>query len=181
MLEEEKLARDVYKTFYKKWGQQSFDNISQSEETHIGAIRSLAEKYGIDISFYNDEVGKFTDEKLASLFNDLVVSGEVSLVEALKVGALIEEIDIVDLEDYSKKTANSDIVLVYENLMLGSRNHLRSFVRTMSRQGHSYEAQRLDKTVYEAIINSENEKGGNGKNRGSGAGNGSGNGQNRVN
>jgi len=166
MLEEEKLARDVYLKLYEKWNQQSFSNISQSEKTHIGAIRSLAEKYGIDISFYNDEVGEFTDEKLLGLYNDLVTQGEGSLVEALKVGALIEEIDILDLEEYLSQTDKDDIALVYENLIRGSRNHLRSFVRTMTRQGQDYEPQRLGKTNYEEIINSENERGGSGQGSG---------------
>ncbi len=163
MLEEEKLARDVYRKLYEKWNQQTFNNISQSEETHIGAVRSLSEKYGIDISFYNDEVGKFTDEILSGLYNDLVAQGEGSLAEALKVGALIEEIDIMDLEEYLSQTDKDDIALVYENLMRGSRNHLRSFVRTMARQGQSYEPQRMGKTNYEEIINSENERGGSGQ------------------
>ncbi len=170
MLEEEKLARDVYKKLFEKWGQQTFNNISQSEETHIRAVRNLAQKYGIDTGFYNDEVGKFTDEVLSGLYNDLVAKGESSLPEALNVGALIEEIDIVDLEEYLKQTNNEDIALVYENLIRGSRNHLRSFVRTMSRQGQNYEAQRLSAANYEEIVNSENEQGsrqgsGQGRNR----------------
>jgi hypothetical protein len=93
------------------------------------------------------------------LYNDLVAQGESSLVEALKVGALIEEIDILDLEEYLEQTDNGDISLVYNNLIRGSRNHLRSFVRTMIRQGQSYEPQRLGEANYDEIINSENERG----------------------
>lgn len=163
MLEEEKLARDVYKKLYEKWSQQSFLNISGSEETHINAVRSLAEKYEVNIDFYNDEIGEFTDEKLLGLYNDLVAQGSDSLLEALKVGALIEEIDIIDLEEYLDQTDNEDIKLVYQNLIRGSRNHLRSFVRTMTRQGQDYEPQRLGKTNYEEIINSENERGSTGQ------------------
>lgn len=168
MLEEEKLARDVYKKLYEKWQQQNFDNISQSEATHISAVRGLAEKYGVDIQFYNDEIGKFTNSELSSLYNQLVAKGDESLSSALEIGALIEEIDIADLEEYIKQTNNGDIILVYENLMRGSRNHLRSFVRTMSRQGQNYEPQHLDKANYETIINSENERGGYGQAQGQG-------------
>lgn len=159
MMEEEKLARDVYIRLYEKWNQQTFKNISESEETHIGAVRSLTEKYGIDIDFYNDEVGEFTDEKLLGLYIDLVAQGEESLIGALKVGALIEEIDILDLEEYVGQTKNNDISLVYDNLIRGSRNHLRSFVRTMSRQGQNYKPQLLGNSSYDEIINSENERG----------------------
>lgn len=175
MLEEEKLARDVYTKLYEKWGQQNFTNISKSEGAHIAAVRALADKYSIDVSFYNDEVGKFTDEKLAGLFNNLVATGNNSLEEALKVGALIEEIDILDLEEYSSQTLNEDLLLVYDNLMRGSRNHLRSFVRTMSRQGWIYGPQRLSEEDYNSIINSENERGA-GQETGNPGGNGQGQG-----
>ncbi|PLX27345.1 hypothetical protein C0583_03440 [Candidatus Parcubacteria bacterium] len=160
MLEEEKLARDVYIKLFEKWNQQNFQNISQSEATHINAVKNLAEKYGIDIEFYNDEVGKYKNEELAKLFNDLVAEGNTSLINALEVGALIEEIDIIDLDKYLNQTSNSDIELVYENLKSGSRNHLRSFVRTMNSQGQNYEPQKLGQTDYDEIINSETEKGG---------------------
>ncbi len=159
MLEEEKLARDVYIKLYEKWGQQSFENISKSEETHMNAVQGLVDKYEIDASFFDDEVGKFTDEKLFGLYNDLVTQGEISIVDALKIGALIEEIDIIDLEGYLEETKNEDLILVYENLLRGSRNHLRSFTKTMTRQGQNYEPQRLKKAEYETIINSENERG----------------------
>ena len=44
MKEEEKLARDVYKSLYEKWGKQIFLNISKSEETHINAVIYLLQK-----------------------------------------------------------------------------------------------------------------------------------------
>lgn len=160
MLEEEKLARDVYVKFYEKWNQPIFDNISQSEETHKDAVRDLAKKFGVDIEFYNDEVGKFDNKELLGLYNDLVASGENSLLEALSMGALIEEIDILDLDKFLEQTSSGDISLVYNNLLKGSRNHLRSFVRNMTKQGYKYEPQKLSTINYERIINSENERGG---------------------
>lgn len=41
MREEEKLARDVYKTLWEKWGNQIFSNIAQSEQTHTDAIMKI--------------------------------------------------------------------------------------------------------------------------------------------
>ncbi|NPA47747.1 MAG: DUF2202 domain-containing protein, partial [Thermococci archaeon] len=41
MVEEEKLAHDVYTKLYEKWHLQIFDNIAKSESTHVNAVRTL--------------------------------------------------------------------------------------------------------------------------------------------
>lgn len=56
--------------------------------------------------------------------------------------------------------------LVYENLMKGSRNHLRSFVETLKSYGAKYEPQYITKEEYNSIISSERETGVRGKNSG---------------
>ena len=47
---------------------------------------------------------------------------------------------------------------MYENLLKGSRNHLRAFVRTLERQGISYEPVYLEQEVYDVIIGTSTEK-----------------------
>ena len=159
MIEEEKLAHDVYMFLYDKWGQNSFINIASSESTHIDAVKRLADDYGLDISFYDDEIGVFTDEKLQGLYDDLTAQGSTSLLEALKMGALIEEIDIVDLQNFMAQTDNEDILLVYENLEKGSRNHLRSFIGNISNQNGDYEPSHLTEEEYSQIVGSNIERG----------------------
>ncbi len=44
----------------------------------------------------------------------------------IDVGAVIEEIDMIDINKALLSIDNQDIVLVYQNLLKGSRNHLRS-------------------------------------------------------
>ena len=74
----------------------------------------------------------------------------------------IEEIDILDLEKYIAQTDHADIQLVYENLLKGSQNHLRAFVSTLQRQtGETYQPQYLSQDVYDAIVGSAIERGGN--------------------
>ena len=86
--------------------------------------------------------------------------GNISEIEALTVGAMIEEIDIRDLEEQLADITRTDIVFVYENLMRGSRNHLRSFVQNLSLRGVTYVPQYLSVDEYNSIINSGMEKGG---------------------
>ena len=160
MREEEKLARDVYLTLYSVWGQRIFTNISGAEQMHTNAIKLLLDKYEIPDPMQSDSIGSFTNADLKGLYETLTVQGSVSLVEALKTGALIEEIDIRDLVlELKEHVDNEDITFVYENLYRGSRNHLRAFVRNLSRQGVTYEPVVLDPSDYQAIIDSDWERG----------------------
>ncbi|MBI1932502.1 MAG: DUF2202 domain-containing protein [Ignavibacteriales bacterium] len=168
MREEEKLARDIYLVLYKKWNANVFNNISKSEQKHTDAIKILLDKYQITDPVISDEVGVFSNPDLQALYNTLIEKGNTSLIEALKVGAAIEEIDILDLQKNLEKVDNEDITYVYNNLMRGSRNHLRAFNQNLEAQEVDYKAQYLDQDQFEAIVSTSIEKGSNrgrGRNR----------------
>ncbi|MCI0578815.1 MAG: DUF2202 domain-containing protein [Chloroflexi bacterium] len=160
MREEEKLAHDVYMVLFEQWGLPIFQNIANSELTHTEAVKTLLIRYGLEDPAVDNAIGDFTNETLQSLYDQLVSQGSQSLTEALIVGATIEDLDIVDLQSSLSQTDKADIILVYENLMKGSRNHLRSFVNTLQRQtGETYQPQYLALAAYEDIINSPIESG----------------------
>jgi hypothetical protein len=159
MREEEKLARDVYTTLGNKWGVQIFSNIAASEQTHTDAVRNLLSSYNIPDPVKNDEVGVFQSETLQKLYTDLLAEGEQSLVQALKVGAEIEDLDIRDLDLAMSETSNENILQVYANLQKGSRNHLRSFVRQLELRGDEYAPKYISLEEYNSIIASEQERG----------------------
>jgi hypothetical protein len=127
MREEEKLARDVYFYLYDKWNSRIFNNIPRSEQRHMDSIKSLLDSYRISDPTAGKVKGEFTNEKLQALYNELINQGSVSLVEALKVGVIIEETDIDDLEKAISLTNRNDIKTVYNNLLQGSLNHLGAF------------------------------------------------------
>jgi hypothetical protein len=169
MREEKKLARDVYLTLYDQWDIPIFQNIARSEQTHTDAIKNLLDTYGLVDPMVNDKIGVFINPDLQALYDQLVAQGSQSLSDALKVGVAIEEIDILDLEKYIAQTDHADIQLVYENLLKGSRNHLRAFVSTFQRQtGETYQPQYLSQDVYDAIVGSAIERGGNRNGNGNG-------------
>ena len=169
MREEEKLAHDVYVTLYEKWQLSVFQNISESEQTHADAVKTLIERYGLTDPAAGAAVGTFTNATLQSLYDQLVAQGSLSLADAIKVGAAIEEIDILDLEERMTQTDKADIILVYESLMKGSRNHLRSFTSTLQTQtGETYQPQYLSLEAYNDIVGTPMESGGQGKGNGSG-------------
>jgi hypothetical protein len=177
MVEEEKLARDVYEGLYEVWGELIFKNITRSEQTHMDALGRLLERYDIE-SPVADEAGVFANPELQTLYDDLMATGSQSLADALLVGAAIEEIDILDLEEYLAETEQWDIQRVYENLLRGSNNHLRAFVRELEAEtGEVYEPQYMSQTAYDAIIDGSAGNGANGGRGGNGAGGGRGRGR----
>ena len=99
MREEEKVARDVYLYLNDTWNLRIYTNIAASEQTHMDAIKNLLDKYSIPDPAAGKGIGEFTDPDLQKLYDDLILQGSVSKVEALKVGVIIEETDIDDLNE----------------------------------------------------------------------------------
>ncbi len=153
MREEEKLARDVYLTLAEQWDVAVFTNISQSEQQHMDAVAVLLERYGLEDPVGENGVGEFTNPELQALYDELVAQGSQSLADALTVGATIEDVDILDLEEAMARTDNADIQQVYSSLECGSENHLRAFVSTLEQMtGESYTPQFIDQATYDAIL-----------------------------
>jgi hypothetical protein len=159
MREEEKLAHDVYTTLHHKWGTNIFSNIATSEQTHTEAVLELIKKYGLVDPAENQAVGVFSDTSLQKIYSQLVIQGNTSSLEAFKVGATIEDLDIFDLNNWSAKVDNQDIKFVYQNLTKGSRNHIRSFYSQITGAGGNYSAQYISQTEFDSIISSSKETG----------------------
>ncbi|GAA2032388.1 hypothetical protein GCM10009819_15510 [Agromyces tropicus] len=128
LIEEEKLAHDVYVTLGDLWGANVFTNITASETTHQELVRPLLDARGIDDP-RSDEVGVFTDPELQALYDELVARGSTSLDEAIQVGIAIEQKDLDDLGAAIAAEDEADVVSVLERLYAGSENHLASFER----------------------------------------------------
>lgn len=151
MREEEKLARDVYITLYAAWEKRTFNNISQSEQRHMEAMLGLLNTYGLADPALG--FGEFANEELQALYDSLVATGMTSLLDALKVGALIEEVDIEDIVVAMGDTDKADILMVYGNLLAGSENHLQAFVKNIEAiTGETYTAQYVSQEEVDAIL-----------------------------
>ena len=160
MQEEEKLARDIYGVFFEAWGMQVFKNIGDAEQTHVDSVAVLIERYGLGDLSEIMTPGIFSHDELQSLYDILAETGLQSPDDALRAAALVEETDIEDLQDAMSRTENEDIRYVYENLMRGSENHLRAFVRNLEQRGASYAPVVLTQDDYEEIISTAVRPGG---------------------
>jgi hypothetical protein len=126
LIEEEKLAHDVYQAMFDIWGARVFGNILQSESTHQSQVLTLLEARNIDDP-RSSQVGVFNNNDLQNLYDDLIVKGSISARDAFEVGVMIEELDIKDITLQLAVSADADVVLTLERLRSGSESHLRAF------------------------------------------------------
>lgn len=161
MREEEKMARDLYLNAFDDWNVQIFQNISGSEQRHMDAVKALLTKYSLTDPVLNDGRGLFVNPVIDSIYTLLDQQAGLSKIDALKMGAFVEEFDIKDLRELKDHVVdNTDITLVFDELERGSRNHLRSFYENLQNQGITYVPQVLSQAEFDAIINSPHETGG---------------------
>ncbi len=159
MREEEKLAHDIYYKLYQVWELQVFRNIARSELRHMNAVRVLIQKYGLIDPVVDNNQGIFTNPELQALYNELTAKGSLSLQDALEAGAIVEDLDIYDLQNSLKTADNQDVKILYQNLQKGSRNHLRAFVGQLLRFQFQYQARYLSQKEVDDILASPMERG----------------------
>lgn len=126
MVEEEKLAHDVYTTLAATYDVPAFSRIAASETQHLTVLRAVAAGYGIAVPS-SDAVGVFADAGLATMYTDLVAQGRTSLAEAYGVGRTIELDDLARLAQASDGLTAPDLQQAYARLASASQQHLAAF------------------------------------------------------
>lgn len=179
---EEKLARDVYLALGARYPRTLvFSTIAtRSEARHTAQVASLLARYGLPdpepaTTDLPGSIGVFTGPDFGAHFTEvfeaLVARGAPSELEALRVGAFIEELDLEDLagcpdviveggfgvgpgECGLAWTDEPAIQTVYANLVDGSKSHLRAFVWNIERivGTGGYVAQVLPQAEVDAIL-----------------------------
>lgn len=159
MREEEQLAHDVYAVSAALYGQPVFANITASEATHSAAVKALLDRYGQPDPLAGLSNGTFRTAAFQTLYDTLVANSRVGLIEALTVGVEIEELDMRDIAAQKASIDNADILMVYDNLLQGSRNHLRAYMRVLTQQGGVYVPKYISQAEFDAIVGTEIETG----------------------
>lgn len=130
LIEEEKLAHDVYTVLGETWGGNTFSNILASENTHQDQVLNLLNTYGLTDP-RSSEIGVFTNPDLQALYDQLIAQGMSSQSEAYRVGVLIEETDITDLTSAINSTTDPAVVATLEKLRSASESHLAAFSKKL--------------------------------------------------
>lgn len=180
MRAEEKLAHDVYLNLGVKFPDYAvFSNIVNSETKHVETMLNKIVQFGLTDPNINDGPGEFNADNYGEYFtknyNALidVDAAEIPLLQALKNGALIEELDMHDIiycpevivetvgditDEYGCGMEYTDakaLIRSYGNLLDGSENHLRAFVRTIETtfpEEYPYLAQYLSQEEVDEIL-----------------------------
>jgi hypothetical protein len=126
LIEEEKLAHDVYEAMFTLWGARVFGNILQSEESHQSQVLVVMQARNISDP-RSATSGVFVNKDLQALYSQLIAKGSQSAIDAYEVGVAIEELDIDDLSKMLATAKDADVIAMMENLRMGSENHLRAF------------------------------------------------------
>lgn len=129
LVEEEKLARDVYTYLLKTSGSQKFSNISKSEQTHMSLVSGVLKTYKVTDPSIGEAPGVFKNTALAALYKKLIASGSVDYAGAMAAGIAIENLDIADLKVDIKAESAADVLSMLNTLLSGSKNHLMAFSR----------------------------------------------------
>jgi hypothetical protein len=129
MVEEEKLARDVYTVLAKTAAYPKFKNIANAEQFHLDQMSIVLANYGLWNATLKRAPGVFYNKELSALYKTLVAKGKLSDLDAIEVGIIIEEKDIADLTAMEKLITQEDIQFVVNYLKAGSQNHLAAFKR----------------------------------------------------
>jgi hypothetical protein len=177
MREEEKLARDVYIELSAMYPEHPiFGNIDDSEQQHADAVKAVIEKYGLEDPNTNDNVGVYTGADFGWYFTEkfqlLMEKASMSELDALYVGAFIEELDMMDINQCPQVivetdngindvtecgriyTDNEDVDQLYAALLEGSDSHLESYVKNIEKyigEGN-YQAQVLPQEQVDELL-----------------------------
>ncbi len=152
--EEEKLARDVYLFSYDLYQDEVFLNISKAEQKHMDKILKLLENYDLTDPA-STQRGVFNNTELQTLYNQLIDQSDSSLIEALKVGATIEDVDLFDIRAFVNRAERKDILNTFEKLDCGSENHMRAFSGRLTELNYQYVPQYISQIEYDVILASE--------------------------
>lgn len=181
MREEEKLARDVYLFLFDKYNVQIFSNIAKSEQRHMERMKCLLDYYSIEDPALA-QAGEFSNPVFKELYDNLIATGSQSVLDAYKVGATIEDLDIKDLDEFDELTANPAIISIFGSLMCGSRNHLRGYYSQIVNVEGTYVPQFISQELFQSIVTTPREFCGNNEgNNCNGTGSGFGNGKKHGN
>ena len=129
LVEEEKLARDVYLFLATNVTSMKFASIARSEQTHMDLISGVLKTYKFFNPTINRSQGVFLNPTLQSLYKTLTAKGSTDVWAAYQVGIEIENLDIGDLQNMLEDPMPADMKYALDRLLNGSINHLAAFSR----------------------------------------------------
>jgi len=133
LVEEEKLAHDIYVLASSLYPDRVYTNISRSETQHQSSVRQLLVGYGLPDPTANTAAGEFQSPELQQFYDKLAKKVKKSAKKAAKAGVIIEKTDIADLKDTIAASDSDAMTSVLQRLESASQKHLGAFTRLKAR------------------------------------------------
>ncbi len=154
LLEEEKMAHDLYVSFDEKWDMPFLSGIAYSESQHIAIVESIILNYSVpspDLLILNKE-RIIQSNYLQKSMGELLANGSKSPVYALKSAAQMEEMSIIDLGKIIANSSNSELIDTYRLLIQLSGQHLREITDQLNLMGYEYRPVIISPETYNLIM-----------------------------
>lgn len=153
LLEQRRLVRDIYRHLHGAWEIPAFADLAGAEQRGIGELQRLHRQLRLRHLPADGEPGIFADPALGQLYRRLLTQGLFDIREALELGALIEEMSIIDLRDAIDESRSHRLDQIYIALLGNAYAHLRAIHRQLARSGVDYQPRLLPREGLEAILN----------------------------
>jgi len=153
LIEQEKLARDLYGVLDTIWVTDVFNRMANKELQHMDKLSAVAAEFMIDVPNHFNEYkpGQFVNEDLRNLYIDLLFNANFSLEDAYRACANLEERKIMNLRT-ALKEPNFDLeTTTYKTLLIGSEDNLKFFVRALVEMNSGYVPILMNKSEFETI------------------------------
>ncbi|MBK9488308.1 MAG: DUF2202 domain-containing protein [Haliscomenobacter sp.] len=153
LIEQEKVAHDLYRVLDTMWVTDVFNRVSNEELQHMAKLSAVACEFMIDVPAHFNEYpeGQFVDGKLRRLYTDLLVAANFSLEEAYRACANLEERKILDLKAALREPNFEIETLTYKALLIGAEDNLKLFIRELLNISTGYTPVWLSISEYEAL------------------------------
>ena len=127
IVQEERLAYDMYSLLYLEYELAIFQKIAASEEKHVATLSELISKYELTNPNDGMDPGEYENEVLQSFYDEMLAQAMQSKAWAIQTGVTIEEVDIEDLLVFQARVDAKNLVQCYAHLEDASLKHLESF------------------------------------------------------
>jgi len=153
--ENQKLSLFVYDSLYAIWGINPFGNIRSAESLHVSFLNDVADNYALELETNEpgNSAATFTTPQAETIYQESISKGSLSVVDALKMGARLEEMSLQVLHNAKAVTIKSDLLHTFDILAMGSKNNLQAFNRRLKMYGITYEPGFLEQKDFRNIIN----------------------------
>ena len=114
ILEEEKLAYDVYEYYFLKGGMPKYKDIQGAELQHMNMVRKSMKAYGVKDTTLGMKRGVYHYKDLTAIYDKL--TAVIDKKAPYLTGVNIEIDDIKKIDAMLPETSESDLLLLLKNL-----------------------------------------------------------------